>query len=135
TDDADDSDILLGTIGAVAREISYVGVPSLFQMVVRDCVDELADISIYETNKNLIYNALKDIGYSVVEPKGTFYIFPKCLEDDASSFCEKAKEYDLLIVPSDSFSIKGYFRLSYCVPTSRVERAIPLFERLYKDYN
>ena len=135
TDEAEYSDILLGTIGAIAREISYVGVPSLFQMVLRECVDDLADISVYETNRNLIYKALKDIGYTVSEPKGTFYIFPKCLEDDATAFCEKAKEYDLLLVPSDSFAIKGFFRLSYCVPTSRVERAIPLFEKLYKDYN
>ncbi len=134
SDEIDDADLMLGTIGAVAREMSFVGVPSLFQMVVRDCVDDTADTSVYEANKNLIYNALKDIGYTVVEPKGTFYIFPKCLEEDATAFCERAKKYDMLIVPSDSFSIKGYFRLSYCVPTARVEKAIPLFEKLYKDY-
>lgn len=134
TDEIADADLMLGTIGAIARELGYVGVPSLFQMVVRDCVDDTSDISVYETNKNLLYQALTQMGYHVVDPDGTFYIFPKCLEDDAGAFCKRAQAYDLLVVPSDSFSCTGHFRLSYCVPTERVERALPLFEQLYKDY-
>ena len=134
TDEIDDADLMLGTIGAVAREMGYVGVPSLFQQVVRDCVDDTADISVYEKNKNILYDALTGMGYNVVEPDGTFYIFPQCLEEDAGAFCKKAQEYDLLLVPSDSFSCTGHFRLSYCVPTERVERALPLFEKLMADY-
>ncbi|MDD5948630.1 MAG: pyridoxal phosphate-dependent aminotransferase [Lachnospiraceae bacterium] len=134
TDEIADADNMLGTIGAVAREMGYVGVPSLFQMVVRDCVNELSDISVYETNKNIIYKALTEMGYQCVEPGGTFYIFPRCLEEDAQSFCNRAQKYDLLLVPSDSFSCKGHFRMSYCVPTERVERALPLFEKLIQEY-
>lgn len=134
TDEISDADIMLATIGAVAREMGYVGVPSLFQMVVRDCVDALSDISVYETNRNLLYNALTQMGYECVKPDGTFYIFPRCLEEDAESFCKRAQKYDLLIVPSTSFSCDSHFRLSYCVPTKRVERALPLFEKLIKEY-
>lgn len=134
TDEVADAELMLGTIGAAARELGYVGVPSLFQMVVRDCVNDTSDISVYETNKNILYKALTDIGYSCVEPDGTFYIFPRCLEEDAEAFCKRAQKYDLLLVPSNSFSCQGHFRLSYCVPTERVERALPLFEKLFKDY-
>ena len=134
TDEVADANIMFGAIGAVARELGYVGVPSLFQMVVRDCVNETADISVYETNKNILYKALTDMGYSCVEPDGTFYIFPRCLEEDANVFCKRAQQYDLLVVPSDSFSCTGHFRLSYCVPTKRVEKALPIFEKLIKDY-
>ncbi len=134
TDEIADADLMFGTIGAAARELGYVGVPSLFQMVVRDCVNEVSDISIYEKNRNILYDSLTDMGYSVVKPDGTFYIFPKCLEEDAGAFCKRAQAYDLLLVPSDSFSCKGHFRLSYCVPTERVERALPLFEKLMKEY-
>lgn len=134
TDEVADADLMLGTIGAVAREMGYVGVPSLFQQVVRDCVDDTADITVYEKNKNILYDALTGMGYNVVEPDGTFYIFPQCLEEDAGAFCKKAQAYDLLLVPSDSFSCTGHFRLSYCVPTERVERALPLFEKLMADY-
>ena len=45
-------------------------------------------------------------------PGGTFYIFPKALEEDANAFCLKAREFDLLLVPSDTFGVKGYVRLA-----------------------
>ena len=134
TDEVADAEIMLGSIAAAARELGYVGVPSLFQMVVKDCDGEVSDISIYEKNRNLIYEALTDMGYSCVKPDGTFYIFPKCLKEDAASFCNRAKEYDLLLVPSDSFSCPGHFRMSYCVPTERVQNALPIFEKLISEY-
>lgn len=77
--------------------------PTLYQKVVGECVDLTSDLSIYQKNKDLFYNALVDMGYECVEPGGAFYLFPKALEEDANAFCEKAKEYDLLIVPGDSF--------------------------------
>ena len=46
---------------------------------------------------------------------GAFYLFMKALGDDAQTFCEAAKKYDLLLVPSDSFGCPGYVRISYCV--------------------
>ena len=78
---------------------------------------------------NLLYDALTGIGFDVVRPGGTFYIFPKALEDDAVAFCMKAKEYDLILVPSDSFGVPGYFRMAYCIDTEKVKRSIPVFEK------
>ena len=34
----------------------------------------------------------------------------------------KAKDYDLILVPSDSFGVPGYFRMAYCIDTDKVER-------------
>ena len=52
---------------------------------------------------------------------------------DAKAFCEKAKEYELLLVPSDDFGCGGYVRIAYCVEKSVIERAIPAFRELYKE--
>ena len=71
----------------------------------------------------------KQLGFDVVRPGGTFYIFPKALEDDAVAFCMKAKDYDLILVPSDSFGVPGYFRMAYCIDTEKVERSIAAFEK------
>ena len=90
---------------------------------------QTADLNVYETNMNLLYDALTGIGFDVVRPGGTFYIFPKALEDDAVAFCMKAKEYDLILVPSDSFGVPGYFRMAYCIDTEKVKRSIPVFEK------
>ena len=92
-------------------------------------IGETSDLSVYETNMNLLYDALTGIGFDVVRPGGTFYIFPKALEDDAVAFCMKAKEYDLILVPSDSFGVPGYFRMAYCIDTEKVERSIAALEK------
>ena len=88
----------------------------------------------YETNRNLLVKGLRDMGFTVVEPGGTFYIFPRTLEADDVAFCERAKQYDLLIVPGTGFGCPGHTRISYCVPTERIERALPVFEKLAQSY-
>ena len=96
-------------------------------------LDETSDLSVYETNMNLLYDALTSIGFDVVRPGGTFYIFPKALEEDATAFCLKAKEYDLILVPSESFGVPGYFRMAYCIDTEKVKRSIPALERFTRE--
>ena len=94
-----------------------------------------SDLSIYEKNAELLYNALTEIGYKCVKPLGTFYMFPQSPIPDANEFCWKAaKELGLIIVPGDSFECPGHFRISYCVPTELIEKAIPLFKAAYEMY-
>ena len=81
-----------------------------------------------------MYSNLKRIGYEVVYPEGAFYLFVKALEKDAKQFSETAKKYELLLVPSDSFGIEGYVRVSYCVAKKVIEHSIPAFEKLFKHY-
>lgn len=132
--EAEDAADLMACFIASGRLLSYVSVPTLYQKVVGECVDMTSDLSVYQKNKDLLYNALIDMGYECVEPGGAFYLFPKALEPDAKAFCERAKKYDLLMVPSDSFGCEGYVRISYCVPTERIEKAIPLFKKLIDEY-
>ncbi len=132
--EAEDFGDLIPSFIAAGRLLSFVSVPSLYQKVIGECVDLTSDISIYQKNKDLFYHALIDMGYECVEPGGAFYLFPKALEEDANAFCERAKKYDLLIVPGDSFGCPGYVRVSYCVPTERIEKALPLFQKLRDEY-
>lgn len=117
------------------RVLGYVNAPSLFQKVVGRCAGITSDISVYEKNKELLYNGLIEMGYKCVEPGGAFYLFPQSLEPDAKAFCEKAKKYDLLLVPGDDFGCPGHVRISYCVQTEQIENALPIFKKLAEDYN
>ena len=98
------------------------------------CANETADISVYETNKNLLMKSLTEMGYTIVEPGGTFYMFPRTLEKDDIAFCEAAKKHDLLIVPGTGFGCPSHMRISYCVPTERIEKSLSAFEALAKEY-
>lgn len=129
----DEADAYAAVCGA-GRALGYVCAPSLYQRVIERCIDETADISIYKTNRDLLYNALTEMGYECVYPDGAFYLFVKAMCEYAHEFCEKAKDYELLLVPADSFGTPGYVRVSYCVQTKQIEDALPAFEALAKNY-
>ncbi len=132
--DSDDADCAVDVFGQISRGIGHNCPPSLMQLAVAACIDDTADLSVYETNKNILYDELTKLGFSCVEPGGTFYMFPRSLEPDAAAFCERAKKYDLLLVPGDGFGCPGHFRIAYCVPTEKVIRSLPAFESLAAEY-
>ncbi len=130
----DSADVFFAVCGS-GRALGFVCAPSLMQYVVAYCLTDTADVSVYEKNRKILYEGLTDIGYTVIKPDGAFYMFVKALEDDANKFYERAKDFELLIVPSDSFGIEGFVRISYCVDTALIERSLPAFKKLYEDYN
>lgn len=133
-DKMEDFELVYAAIAGAGRSLGYVNAPGLFQRVCAQCADMTADIQIYETNKNILVKGLRDLGYHVVEPEGTFYMFPRTLEADDVAFCEKAKEFNLLIVPGIGFGCPGHTRISYCVPTERAERSLAAFAKLAACY-
>ncbi len=130
----DGADLFAAVCGA-ARSMGYVCAPSMMQRVIAKCDGMTADVSLYNKNRELLYNSLSEIGYKAVKPQGAFYLFMKALEDDANAFCQKAKKHELLLVPADSFGAKGYVRISYCVAYDTIKNSIPAFKALFDEYN
>lgn len=131
---AEDAKIVYAAVCGAGRALGYVCAPSLFQLVAAECTGQTADIEIYHKNRDLLLNALRDMGYTCAQPDGAFYLFPRSLEPDAHAFCERAKKYDLVLVPGDSFGCPGHVRISYCVPTEQIQRALHKFEKLAAEY-
>lgn len=127
-----DADLLVPMMSQISRGIGHNCPSSLIMMGVEDVLDETSDMTVYETNMNLLYDKLIELGFFCVRPSGTFYIFPKALEEDAVAFCNKALKYDLVLVPSDSFGCPGYFRMAYCIDTEKVVRSLDALERFVK---
>ncbi|MDU1069228.1 MULTISPECIES: pyridoxal phosphate-dependent aminotransferase [Clostridium] len=133
-DEIVDFNMISASIGGAARVLTHVNAPALFQKVVARCADMPSDISVYEKNKELLYNGLIEAGFECTNPGGAFYLFPKALEDDEVAFCERAKKYDLLLVPGGDFGCPGYFRASYCISTETIKKSLPLFKKLAEEY-
>lgn len=132
--DCPDAELIVNMCGQISRGIGHNCPPSIIQLTVAEVLDITADLSVYETNMNILYDTLTDMGFSITKPGGTFYMFPKALEEDAVAFCKKALEYDLLLVPSDTFGVPGYFRIAYCIPTEKVKRSLEAFKKLANEY-
>ncbi|MDY6367432.1 MAG: pyridoxal phosphate-dependent aminotransferase [Clostridia bacterium] len=124
--------VYLAVCGA-GRSLGYVCAPSLFQKVIKYCVNLTSDVSVYKENRDLLYNSLVSYGFDVVKPDGAFYLFVKAPEGDATIFYERAKKYDVLVVPCDDFGVKGYVRIAYCVDKKRIENSLPYFKKLAEE--
>lgn len=133
-DEVADFGKVYGAIAGAARVLTHVNASSLFQRVVARCVDEPSDIAAYERNGNLLYDGLIEAGFECLKPQGAFYLFPKALEEDDRAFCERAKKYDLLLVPGSDFGCPGYFRAAYCIKEDTIRRSIARFKELAKEY-
>lgn len=133
-DEMEDAKQVYAAICGASRALGYVCAPSLFQKVIARCADEVSDLSVYKKNRDLLYHALIELGFECVKPEGAFYLFPRALEEDAERFCERAKKYDLLLVPGTGFGCPSHVRISYCVTTKQIERSLSAFQKLALEY-
>ena len=131
---AANADDVFDAIAGAGRALGYVCAPSLFQQLVKTCIGKTADLQVYDHNRNLLFRELTALGFEATYPAGAFYLFLKSPIPDATEFCEQAKNYELLLVPSDDFGVTGYVRISYCVSTEQIEKSLPAFRELAKQY-
>lgn len=134
-DEVENSGLIYKAVCGAGRALGYVCAPSLFQFLVPYCLGKTSDISIYKKNRDVLLKEFEEDGFKVAKPDGAFYLFLKSPEENAASFCEKAKQHELLLVPSDSFGFPGYVRISYCVSPEMIERSLPAFKALAKEYD
>lgn len=128
------SEKIIAAVCGAGRALGYVCAPGLIQQVVAECTGQVIDLSVYRKNRDLLYSALRTFGYTCIRPDGAFYLFIRTLLPDSIAFCQYARNYELLIVPGDDFGCPGYARIAYCVPTERIERALPRFKKLAEDF-
>lgn len=129
----DAGDYFAAVCGA-GRSLGYVCAPSLFQFAIANNIDKTSDFTTYANNGKALYNHLTSLGIECVNPDGAFYLFVKAPNGDAEEFCEKAKKYNILMVPSSSFGVRGYVRISYCVSEKTVNDSLAAFTELMKEY-
>ena len=134
SDLSDDGDEVAVAVAGAGRALGYVCAPVMLQRVVARCVNEPSDVAAYAANRRILIEGLAALGYEYVEPDGAFYLWVRALEEDAQAFSDRAKDFELLIVPSDSFGVGGWVRLSYCIARDTIERSMPAFAALKQSY-
>ncbi len=134
SDTCPDADLVFAAVCGAGRSLGFVCAPSLWQKVAGACQGISSDVEQYRENKDLLAGALSQMGYTITPPEGAFYLFVRALEEDANDFCEKAKAHELLLVPSDSFGVKGFVRIAYCVSKETIEKSLPAFRALMEEY-
>jgi aspartate aminotransferase len=122
-DCVDVRDIIQG-LNYANRVLGFVNAPTIMQQSVRHLQNVSIDINIYRRKRDFLYNALVDMGYSVVKPMGAFYILPKSPIPDDEAYVIELKELLVLTTPGFVFKAPGYFRISYCVDDKTIEGSL-----------
>ncbi len=125
---------VFAAVCGAGRALGFVCAPSLLQYAIERCVDVPCDVASYAENREALYGGLTKLGYECVAPQGAFYLWVRALEEDANAFAEAAKAHELLLVPSDSFGVPGWLRVSYCVAHETIANSMPAFAELMREY-
>ncbi|MRR55872.1 MAG: pyridoxal phosphate-dependent aminotransferase [Deltaproteobacteria bacterium] len=114
------------------RVLGFVNAPALMQRLVTKLQRVSVNIDEYREKRDLLYDNLTAIGFSMVKPDGAFYLFPKSPLPDDVKFVKLALEHQILLVPGAGFGAAGYFRIAYCVEKEMIERSLPAWKKLAK---
>jgi aspartate aminotransferase len=115
------------------RVLGFVNAPALMQRLVTGLQRASVDIEEYRAKRDLLYDNLTAMGFTMVKPEGGFYLFPKSPLADDLEFVRLAQKHNILLVPGTGFGAPGYFRIAYCIDAAIIHRSLPAWERLAKE--
>lgn len=112
------------------RVLGFVNAPALMQRLVAGLQKESVDVDEYREKRDLLYDSLTAMGFSMVKPEGGFYFFPKSPLPDDIAFVKLAQKHNVLLVPGSGFGAPGFFRIAYCIDTAIIRRSLPAWKKI-----
>lgn len=119
-----DRGLLLGACTTLNRTLGFVNCPAFMQRVIARCAGARCDVAFYRTNRDLLCDGLRAIGYELVQPRGALYAFPRTPLSDDRAFIDLLLRHKVLATPGSGFGRPGHMRLSFCVDRATIERGI-----------
>jgi aspartate aminotransferase len=86
------------------------------------------DIGHLQRKRDRLVSALREMGYQLQVPEGTFYLLPKSPLSDDVAFTELLAQKDIFCLPGTATEMPGYFRISLTASDDMIGRALPGFK-------
>lgn len=90
------------------------------------------DIPLFQRKRDVMVAALRDIGYRVNVPEGTFYLFPESPLADDAEFTAALDREGVLVLPGRMFETPGFFRISLTATMETIEASLPRFAAAFR---
>jgi aspartate aminotransferase len=100
---------------------------SILQHAIPDLEGMAPDLGALQRRRDVLVSALREQGYDVIEPEGTFYILVRSPLEDDRRFCDLLQTHDVFVLPGEMFEMPGWFRISVTANDGMVERSLPGF--------
>ena len=130
----DDANTIINAATFCTRILGYINAPALMQRVVKHVLNAKVDVAVYERRRNLMCDGLSDIGYDLIKPEGTFYVFPRSPIPDDVAFVKALQDRLILTTPGSGFERPGHFRIALCVSEETIVRSLDGFRQTYRQF-
>jgi aspartate aminotransferase len=87
------------------------------------------DVKHLQERRDRMVDGLRDTGYDVHSPEGTFYLLPRSPDPDDAAFVERLAAEKVFVLPGGVVEMPGYFRISLTGNDEMIDRALPIFGR------
>jgi aspartate aminotransferase len=100
---------------------------ALLQRALPDLERLSIDIDHLQRKRDRLLAALRDMGYQLHTPEGTFYLLARSPWSDDLAFTEALASHDVFVLPGALVDLPGYIRISLTANDEMIERALPGF--------
>ncbi|MBI5508014.1 MAG: pyridoxal phosphate-dependent aminotransferase [Deltaproteobacteria bacterium] len=126
----DDAPSIVDGLTFTTRTLGFVNAPAVMQLIVTKLLDVTVDMGWYRSRRDRVLAGLRQAGYDVMTPEGTFYVFPRAPGQDDVAFVNHALSERVLVVPGSGFGRSGYFRISYSVDDRTIDGGLEALARV-----
>jgi aspartate aminotransferase len=123
---------LRGAIFTMQFALGYTFPNALLQHAIGDLDVLSIDIPNLQMKRDWMVSALREIGYNVHLPEGTFYLIVKSPLADEKIFVDLLQDYNIFVLPGAIAEMPGYFRVSLTANEEMIQRALPRFEAAFE---
>ena len=104
---------------------------ALLQHALPDIEPLCIDVEHLQYKRDWLVSALRESGYDVHVPEGTFYLLPRSPIADDVAFTDLLATEGVLCLPGKVVEMPGYFRISLTANDKMIEQAIPKFATIF----
>ena len=123
-----DADQLLEAFESVQIAAGWLFPNAVMQHAVPRLEELSIDVAHLQTKRDRFVTALREMGYTVASPEGTFYLFPESPIPDDEGFVADLAQRGVLVMPGTLFETPGYFRICLTATMATIEASLPHFE-------
>jgi aspartate aminotransferase len=124
-----DREGLRAAIFAAQVSMGWAFPNALLQHALPDLDKVSIDLTRLQAKRDRTVRALRDMGYTLQVPEGTFYLLVRSPEPDDVAFSNRLAAEGIFVLPGSVAEIPGTFRISLTASDEMIDRALPGFRR------
>jgi aspartate aminotransferase len=127
------NDVLMEAIETVQIAGGWLFPNAVMQYAIPRLEELSIDIPALQAKRDRFVSALREMGYELAVPEGTFYLWPRSPVADDEAFVAGLARRGVLVMPGALFETPGWFRICLTATADTIEASLPHFAAAISD--